>query len=81
MRSLFLLSCVEHCIIIIIMEARVSNVNSSEMQRKMAGAIRVRCSVHVFIKGSGYTLAIMARTRREYLEEMPRILAELKMVN
>ena len=42
----------------------------------------MRCSVHVFIKGVAiYILAIMARTRREYLGEKPRILAELTMVN
>ena len=34
----------------------------------------MRCSVHVFIKGSSY---ILARTRREYLGEKPRTLAEL----
>ena len=45
------------------------------------GAIRVRCSVHVFIKGSSYTLVIIARTKREYLGEKLRILAELTMVN
>ena len=45
------------------------------------GSIRVRCSIHVFIKGSSYTLAIMARTKREYLGEKLRILAELTMVN
>ena len=37
----------------------------------------MRCSVHVFIEWSSYTLAIMARTRREYIGEKPRILAEL----
>ena len=59
------------------MEARISNVNSVS---EWSNPGRVRCSVrHVFIKGSSYTLAIMARTRREYLGEKPRILAELTL--
>ena len=35
-------------------------------------------SVHVFIKGSSYTLAIMARTRREYLGENREFCLPLK---